>query len=162
MEQTVKETVKFLTVSPRSTERVDLRSVVDQRLQLRVNEAEERRMVGLVNAERAKTGVRALTIDAKMVVVARKHSQDMFDRRYFSHLDPEGHAVDWRLEQGGVTFQIAGENLAFAPDVDTAHAGLMASEGHRQNILSPDFGRIGIGIIDSGGWGIMVTQVFAD
>ena len=40
------------------------------------------------------------------------------------------------------------------------HTGLMNSPGHRRNILRPQFGRVGIGILDGGRHGIMVTQVF--
>ena len=36
----------------------------------------------------------------------------------------------------------------------------MRSPGHRANILRPQFGRLGIGILDSGGHGLMVTQAF--
>jgi uncharacterized protein YkwD len=55
-----------------------------------------------------------------------------------------------------------GENLALAPSVDLAHIGLMNSPSHRENILDPNFKRIGIGIIDADPYGKMITQVFTD
>ena len=54
----------------------------------------------------------------------------------------------------------AGENLALAPTLAGAHQGLMLSPGHRANILRPQFGRLGIGILDGGAQGLMVTQNF--
>ena len=54
----------------------------------------------------------------------------------------------------------AGENLALAPTLHSAHTGLMHSPGHRANILRPQFGRLGIGILDAGRHGLMVTQEF--
>jgi uncharacterized protein YkwD len=87
----------------------------------------------------------------------------MYMRDYFSHVDPEGHDAGYRMEKAGISYSIAGENLAFAPDVATAHQGLMESEGHRENILEPRFTRIGIGVIAGGGTNeMMFTQDFAD
>jgi uncharacterized protein YkwD len=57
---------------------------------------------------------------------------------------------------------VIGENLAYAPNLELAHTGLMNSEGHRANILSPDFNKVGIGIEDGGVYGLMVTQVFSN
>jgi len=67
-----------------------------------------------------------------------------------------------RLEKAGVSYSIAGENLALAPTVQTAHTGLMNSEGHRANILEPQFKRVGIGVIDNGIYGKMFVQIFTD
>jgi uncharacterized protein YkwD len=66
------------------------------------------------------------------------------------------------MREDGVRFRTAGENLALAPTLDIAHNGLMNSPGHRANILRPQFGRLGIGILDGGRAGLMVTQKFRD
>ncbi len=161
IDRAAKEAVRFLTVQPTSKEKIPL-TIEPKSSQLRADETSERRMAELVNAERSKAGLAALRVDTAIIPVARAHSRDMFERRYFSHINPEGEDVGDRLIKGGVKFSVAGENLAYAPDLATAHEGLMNSEGHRANILSADFGRIGIGIIDGGIYGIMVTQVFAD
>ncbi|MEK7065349.1 MAG: CAP domain-containing protein, partial [Patescibacteria group bacterium] len=78
------------------------------------------------------------------------------------HVNPEGKDAGDRLGDGGVTYFVAGENLAYAPDVATAHEGLMNSEGHRKNILEPQFRKVGIGVIDGGVYGEMFTQNFTD
>lgn len=120
----------------------------------------EARMLELVNAERASQGLRALKADPELAQVARAHSRDMFGRGYFSHVTPEGRDPFERMRRGGVRFLAAGENLALAPTLSVAHRGLMESPGHRANILKPAFGRLGIGIVDGGVHGLMVTQKF--
>ena len=84
----------------------------------------------------------------------------MFVRGYFSHYTPEGKDPFQRMHDAGVTYRTAGENLALAPTLQLAHTGLMNSPGHRANILHPQFGRVGIGILDGGRRGIMVSQEF--
>jgi uncharacterized protein YkwD len=86
----------------------------------------------------------------------------MLARGYFSHYSPEGKTALDRLRAQRIAFLIAGENLALAPTVTVAHTGLMHSPGHRANILRPQFGKVGIGILDAGRHGIMVTQNFSN
>ncbi|MBI3577724.1 CvpA family protein [Candidatus Gottesmanbacteria bacterium] len=161
LDEVTQQVQRFLTVEPNSKDRVAL-DVAPAARELSIDGASEEKMIALVNGERAKAGVGVLRLDTSMRKVARDHSRDMFQRRYFSHYDPEGHDAAWRMEQAGVAFSVVGENLAYAPDVDTAHQGLMNSEGHRHNILDGQFHRIGIGVIDGGSSGKMFTQVFAD
>ncbi|HZS07286.1 MAG TPA: CvpA family protein [Blastocatellia bacterium] len=120
----------------------------------------EARMLELVNRERAAAGLAALAPDAELTEVARRHSTDMFVRGYFSHITPEGRSPFDRMRATGVRFLAAGENLALAPTLTIAHNGLMNSPGHRANILRPSFGRVGIGIMDGGRRGLMITQNF--
>lgn len=152
---------KFLTVEPRSKERINL-DVAPSKAQLTVDEASERRMFELVNSERAKVGVGPLVMDTTITAVARAHSRDMFEKHYFSHINPQGQDAGDRLTAAGIPFTYAGENLAYAPDLATAHQGLMNSEGHRKNILDPAFHRVGIGVIDGGIYGKMFAQNFTD
>lgn len=135
---------------------------IPENLTVRVNEADEQRMLDLLNKERATAGLKPLQLDPGLREVARLHSRDMFARRYFSHTNPDGKSPFDRMARGGVRFRAAGENLAYAPDVERAHTGLMNSPGHRANILRPEFGRVGIGVIASDGFGRMYTQNFAD
>jgi uncharacterized protein YkwD len=86
----------------------------------------------------------------------------MFKRGYFAHNSPEGENVADRAEKVGVDYQVIGENLAYAPTLALAHNGLMNSPGHRANILSSDYQKIGIGVQDGGVYGLMITQVFSN
>ena len=120
----------------------------------------ERQMLDLVNAERARTGLRPLAADEGLQGVARAHSQEMFERAYFAHESPTAGSPYDRMRAAGIPFFLAGENLAYAPTVQLAHEGLMRSPGHRANILRPEFGRVGIGVIRSQLRGSMFTQDF--
>ena len=153
----VERTMQALTVQPQSHERVALPFVVKDappRPEL------EAAMLSLVNAERAKVGLRPLAADTETVDVSRAHSRDMFERSYFAHITPEGRSPFDRLRAARLSYRAAGENLALARTLDMAHTGLMNSPGHRANILNPAFGRVGIGIVDGGRHGLLVTQTF--
>lgn len=153
------DSLTFLTIRPRTDERVNLGF---QTREFNVDPATEEAMISLVNRERTSRNLKPLVFDAKLRDVGRAHSKDMFERGYFSHYSPEGESVADRASRAGVDYLVIGENLAFAPNLELAHQGLMNSEGHRANILSPDFGKIGIGVIDGGIYGKMFTQVFTN
>jgi uncharacterized protein YkwD len=127
-----------------------------------VDEAGELQMLVLTNQERAANGVGPLTMDTQLVAVARTHSEDMWDQQYFSHVNPAGQSPFDRMHAVGISYETAGENLALAPSVDAANTGLMHSPGHRANILDPDFHHVGMGIIDGGIYGKMVTEDFTN
>lgn len=129
---------------------------------LSIDEKSEQAMFYLVNQERSKQGVSLLELDATMTSVARSYATQIFIDRLFSHYDKDGRDVAHRLTQGNVRFFLAGENLAYAPNVKIAHEGLMKSDGHRRNIIDQRFSRIGIGVMDAGMAGKMFVQVFAD
>lgn len=153
------DSLSFLTIKPKTNEKVDLGF---QTSEFKVDEATEQEMIKLVNKERISRGLKALTFGSKLREVGRKHSADMFNRGYFAHYSPEGKSVADRAQETEVEFLVIGENLAFAPSLDLAHQGLMNSEGHRTNILSEDFNKIGVGVMDGGIYGRMFTQVFSD
>lgn len=151
---------KFLTVEPNSLTSIPLDIGTIRTLSISVSD--EQGMVSLINHERTSRGLSALVVDSTMTTVAEAKSRDMFTRKYFSHLDPDGKTVFDKMTAAGVTFTVIGENLAYAPDLSSAHQGLMNSTGHRDNILDTRFRRIGIGVIDGGIYGKMFTQEFTD
>ena len=122
----------------------------------------EMQMFALVNQERQKAGVRPLTFDDRLRDVGRAHSEEMFRMGYFSHTSPVSGSPFDRMRAAGIPFLIAGENIAYAQTVDIAHQALMNSPGHRANILQPQFGRGGIGIIRSQLRGLMISQEFTN
>lgn len=155
--EAVAETLNLLTIRPESNERVSLPySVAAPKPRPEL----EAKMLELVNGERAAAGLRPLAPDPELTQVARQHSAEMFERGYFAHVTPEGRDPFERMREANVGFRTAGENLALAPTLQIAHTGLMNSPGHRANILQPAFGRVGIGIMDGGIHGLMVTQDF--
>ena len=153
------ETLNFITVKPQSDEMVPLHFKMPEGS---VDEQAEQAMLDLVNREREKAGLGAVDFDINLRDLARAHSKDMFVRGYFSHYTPEGISPFDRMEKAGINYTFAGENLALAPSTALAMQGLMNSKGHRENILSPNFNKIGIGVIDGGIYGKMYTQEFTD
>jgi uncharacterized protein YkwD/uncharacterized membrane protein required for colicin V production len=129
-------------------------------LTLVVDPEAEQEMLKLVNEERTSRGLPALELDPRLVPIARQHSEEMFRLKYFGHQSPVSGSPFDRLAAAKITYSRAGENLAYAHSVAIAHRGLMDSEGHRENILRPEFTRIGIGVISAGSYGRMFTQLF--
>ena len=119
-------------------------------------------MLQLINQEREKNGLNPLIPDPELAIVAREHSADMFKRGYFSHITPDGVNPFERMHRAHINYHVAGENLALSQSLSLAHEGLMKSPGHRANILNPKYRRVGIGILDSGSHGLMISQEFRD
>lgn len=158
-DEAIRQTINSLTVRPDSDERINLT--------FKVNSAKPRsdyetEMLKLINGERQKRGLKLLEADPELTQVARAHSQDMFARGYFAHDNPEGQDPFDRIRAANIRFISAGENLALAQTVEIAHVNLMNSPGHRANILNSSFGRVGIGILDGGFYGLMISQEFRD
>lgn len=129
--------------------------------QFAVLAAEEQQMLNLVNQERTSRGLKPLSLDSRLTSVARAYSQEMVTNNFFSHTSAvDGSSPFDRIKRAGITYKYAGENLAYNSSVSTAHTALMNSDGHRRNILNPNFTHIGIGIVKKGTSQIMVTQAF--
>jgi len=101
----------------------------------------------LSNIERAKVGATQLVLDSKIVTVAQSFAEDMEQRNYFSHTNPEGQSVADRLKQNQVVWTSAGENIALGQQSprDVMY-DWMSSPGHRQNLLNKSYTKIGIGL----------------
>lgn len=156
---TVNDALTFLTVEPESQELLKLNFSTDN---VTVDQASEAQMFTDVNSQRASKGIGALTLDQALTAVARAHCKDMFAKGYFSHYTPDGKSPFDRMAEADIQFTNAGENLALAPDEGLAMQGLMNSPGHRANILSKNYNKIGIGVIDSGIYGEMFCQEFTN
>lgn len=120
----------------------------------------EQQMVTLINQERSQNNLPALQVDTQVTNVARVKAQDMIDNNYFSHNSPKYGSPFDMMKSFGVHYVKAGENIAGNQTVQKAHEALMNSPGHRENILSPDYTHIGIGIKQGGQYGNMFTQMF--
>ena len=156
-DEAIRQTINSLTVQPGSDEKINLTFKIDNATPKPNYEAA---MLQMINEERQKHGLKPLQADPEMLSVARAHSQDMFAKGYFAHDDPEGNDPFDRMKAANIRFATAGENLALAQTVEIAHVNLMNSPGHRANILNPSFGRVGIGILDGGFYGLMISQEF--
>ncbi len=153
------DSLTFLTIKPKTDERINLGFQTNE---FTTDQESENQMVEMVNKERINRGLKALKVDENLRAIARGYSADMLRRGYFSHYSPEGKTVADRSLEAGIDFIIVGENLAYAPTVEAAHKGFMNSSGHRANILSVEYSKVGIGTMDGGVYGKMFTQVFTN
>jgi uncharacterized protein YkwD len=156
-DEAIRQTINSLTVQPNSDEKINLTFKINNAIPKPNYEAA---MLQMINEERQKHGLKLLQADPELLPVARAHSQDMFAKGYFAHDDPDGKDPFDRMKAANIRFETAGENLALAQTVEIAHVNLMNSPGHRANILNPSFGRVGIGILDGGFYGLMISQEF--
>lgn len=132
--------------------------------------AVEREVLRLTNEARCQHGLPPLTADPSLAAVARQHSLDMLQRRFFSHQNPEGRSLQERLPPASAARVCRwGENIwtgsGYNPGDALALARMimnswLSSPGHRQNILTPGFTRLGVGVARAG-LEVRATQVFA-
>ena len=113
-----------------------------------------------MNVERSKAGLAPLQVDYRLVQTARAKSQDMITGGYFDHQSPTLGSPFDQMSRAGITYHYAGENIAGNSSAAGAMTSWMNSSGHRANILNPNFNHIGIGVVDGGPYGKMLTQQF--
>jgi uncharacterized YkwD family protein len=118
------------------------------------------RILQLANAERAKVGAKPLKSNTDLNKLATMKSQDIVENNYFSHQSPTYGSPFDMMKTYGVSYMYAGENLAINNDADKAHNAWMGSEGHKKNLLNPDFTEIGIGLYPKGNGSYAYTQMF--
>ncbi|WP_443112439.1 SafA/ExsA family spore coat assembly protein [Dehalobacter sp. DCM] len=109
--------------------------------------AAEKEVIRLCNIERQKNGLKPLVENWELSRVARIKSQDMAQKNYFSHTSPTYGSPFTMLTNFGITYRSAGENIAKGQrSAQEVVKSWMASAGHRQNILNPNFTEIGVGL----------------
>jgi uncharacterized protein YkwD len=121
----------------------------------------ERKMFELVNQERTGRGLPALKWSDKLQQSARKHTENLAEKMQLSHQFSGEPALAGRIAATGYHFSASAENVASATNSDDLHPALMASPGHRANILSPKYDSIGIGVVRRGDR-YYATQNFAN
>lgn len=101
-------------------------------------------VVDLVNKERTKAGLPALTVDSGAAAAAQTRAKEIVSS--FSHTRPDGSAFSTALSAAGVNYTGAGENIAYGQTTpEQVMDGWMNSAGHRANILNGSFTSIGVG-----------------
>jgi uncharacterized YkwD family protein/spore coat assembly protein SafA len=111
----------------------------------------ETAVLSIVNQERQKQGLKPLQMDWELQRVARTKACDMANKGYFSHQSPTYGSPFDMMKQFGITFRSAGENIAQGQRTpEEVMQSWMNSQGHRENILKPDFTHIGVGYCQKG------------
>lgn len=121
----------------------------------------EAQVLSLTNAERAKNGLPALTMNWQLARVARYKSQDMIDKKYFAHQSPTYGSPFDMIEAFGIRFTAAAENIAYGQKTPAeVMNSWMNSPGHRSNILSGNVSQIGVGAAKTANGTYYWTQMF--
>lgn len=116
-------------------------------------------VVDLVNAERAKAGLRPLSVDTRVAQAAQLRAQEI--KKSFSHTRPDGSSFSSALNQAGVSYSGTGENIAYGQNSPEAvMQGWMNSSGHKANILNKDYTSIGVGHYKDASGTDYWTQIF--
>lgn len=121
-----------------------------------------KQVLELTNIEREKNNLSPLNWDNSLAELAEIHCKDMIDRDFFSHNNPDGETPFDRMKKYGIEYFSAGENIAagqFSPQ--SVVESWMNSQGHRANILNPDFKSLGVAVVKGGTYGIYWAQEFA-
>ena len=113
--------------------------------------------VCLLNAQRARFGIRPLRINGQLSAAAQRHASDMERRHYFSHVSRDGSTFVERIRRAGYLERASGwfvgENLAWGAGTHRSTprgivAAWMNSPPHKRNILDSRFREIGIGVAE--------------
>lgn len=105
-----------------------------------------RRLFELINAERARAGLAALTFDPGLSEAALQHSEDMRANGFVAHVSPATGSTEDRLLRAGIVTRLAAENVSRGYAPDEIHKGFMDSPGHRAAILLAGATHVGIGV----------------
>jgi len=118
-------------------------------------------MLGYINADRTANGLSPLTLDKSLCNGAYLKSKDMAENNYFSHTSPTYGSPFNMMQNLGISYSAAGENIALNTSVKGAYDAFMNSSGHRANILGASFGKVGLGFYQEGNY-LYVTQWFTN
>jgi len=116
----------------------------------------------LVNEERAKVGLAALTYNATLQTQAAAYACDMVHYHFFAHVNPvDESTLGERAQEFGYAYWAIGENLAAGqPTPAKAMEDWMSSPGHRENILNTAFTELGVAVRSGGDYGTYWVQEF--
>lgn len=103
-------------------------------------------VLNLVNQERSKAGLGALTMSPELANMALVKAQDMINNNYFDHNSPTHGSPFDMMNEFGITYNTAGENIAKGQtSASQVMNDWMNSPGHRANILNGSYTKIGVG-----------------
>lgn len=113
-----------------------------------------------INEQRIANGLPALSLDSLLTATAQTKAKDMVENNYFSHTSPTYGSPFEMMQNAGVTYISAGENIAGNSSIDDAITSFLNSEEHSKNILSNSYNYIGIGIEKSNTYGYVIVLMF--
>lgn len=125
-------------------------------------------MLDLINLARSRNGLKPLSLNARLCLVAKAHAEDEKRRGYYSHCTPEGLGPSDRVNRARIPCRGVGENLCGGPtrggttgyaSIQQAHAALVRSPRHKDNLLGP-YDEVGIGVTNNADGTFIVVELF--
>lgn len=104
----------------------------------------------LANQERRQRGLPLFEWQDKLALAARRHAELMARQKTLKHRLPGEAPLMERVSATGLHFDRVAENISYSESSFSAHQGFMRSEGHRANILHPDYNALGVGVVEKG------------
>ncbi len=138
--------IKIGKPSPEETDKTD-QSPIGLQFEITEPKAAALFLWETVNSERIDHGLVRLEWDPRLANIATQHSKDMLQNDFFGHRSPSHGDLRQRLAAASYRAVRSRENLALDQEMTSAHLSLMASPGHRSNILASDVTHIGIGVV---------------
>ena len=133
----------------------------DNKVEQSAPSSEAEQVLNLVNAERSKAGLKPLKMSEELRSIANLKSRDMAENNYFDHTSKTYGTPFQMLQDFGVHYSAAGENIAAGQRTpEEVMNSWMNSSGHRANILNANFDTIGVGVYKGGKYGVYWTQLF--
>ncbi len=124
-----------------------------------INTLDAEEIIGLTNEKRQEMGLLPLGQNDKLTKAAEEKANDILNKGYFAHTNPQGkHFYEW-IEETGYYYLYAGENLAI--DFKTGKGVIdawMASPTHMANIMNEHYDEIGV-YVAQGSWNEKTTSV---
>ena len=122
---------------------------------------QELQALQLLNQDRVNNGLAPLKADAKLTQVARNHAADMAKQNYLNHTNLQGKSPFDRMKANGISYRLAGENIAYNHSLEAMQEAWMNSPGHRANILNAGYTHAGVGLYTKEDGAIYGVQLFA-
>ncbi len=124
------------------------------------DETEKDVILRLINEERKKAGRPLLTVDSTLEKAAQTKADDMVKNNYFSHTSPTYGSPFKMIQDFGISYKAAGENIAGNPSIEAAVESWLKSDEHKKNILSNAYNYVGIGVANSKTYGYIIVLMF--
>lgn len=124
------------------------------------DETEKDVILRLINEERKKAGRPLLTVDSTLEKAAQTKADDMVKNNYFSHTSPTYGSPFKMIQDFGISYKSAGENIAGNPSIEAAVESWLKSDEHKKNILSNAYNYVGIGVANSKTYGYIIVLMF--
>ncbi len=117
-------------------------------------------VIRLTNEQRVTNGLNPLNESSVLDAAALAKGNDMLAKGYWAHFAPDGTSPWSFFIRFGYKYQYAGENLARDfPDASSAVTAWMNSPSHRENMLSPNYKDIGVGVVEGSLLGVDTTLI---